>query len=447
MDDDDIEEIQDWGSLNKQSQNPSAPNEPLPKDEALPKRSTKFFEKDGLHVQTSKLEHARDQMYVALLSTRGHHVKQKLQAVWISGQALVPHAKGGFFRDMGIPYVYPRKKKLQGVWLSAIETIYLVERGSLIIYESSRSFEHFLDNELQVFDFETLRQFSLSHIYSLAFAEPHQLDRYQVYALLKRLGYLVMGFREPDLRKCAFDPELPQSSQRLGMLGTFVSLGTAARRWIDNLPLPKSPLSSHFLTYTDVFQSLQITPTDLVPRYSSRLLMKPEYKIVFNVWKPSPAFSKKNPPCPDFQIGVLNTSQVPFPSLSILETAWDHLSMVRSLAKNHKQSTPKKMSKKKVSEKSVKPPTKKELRSQKRAERESNMDHKLLNRNNYLRARDQLLKMGSTGRSVIYAIIDHGIINFTTFSETHFKLETHVSELNELEPRSLHGIMWNEELN
>ncbi|KAK7677561.1 hypothetical protein QCA50_019470 [Cerrena zonata] len=136
------ENIQDWKAFNKQVARSSL----APSSEAIPARGEKDFEPDGTTVQNSLLDESRNEMYAALLGLRGHPLKSTVTAVWIpsEGKALILHAKGNFFKDIGKPVHIPLIKKAQGVWLSPVETVYLVERGSVICYLSNDEFENYL---------------------------------------------------------------------------------------------------------------------------------------------------------------------------------------------------------------------------------------------------------------------------------------------------------------
>ncbi|GEQ69792.1 hypothetical protein JCM33374_g3466 [Metschnikowia sp. JCM 33374] len=449
------ESIQDWGSINRGNESLLISQDSVVgNDESLPKRSEKFFDQDGSDVQQSRLDHARDQMYLALSHIRGHHAKQLLVGVWIPSEnrAFIPHAKGSFFKDMGTPHIYKAKKRLQGLWLNEIEAVYLTERGSLVMYLANDYFLDFMDDDRFSFDYETLTHLSLAHLQAFAFSvDSDILDKYHVFALLKRLGYSVMEFRDHSSEYAAHEQTPNCMMKQPGSLITSaislitsaksyaVHLGTLSRMFCASL----LPNRNHYFNFTQVFQSLAfstIHPTSevSVPPH----IVDPRYRIVFNVWKPSPKFSKKNPPRPDFQLGVLNTSKVKFPDLSSIQASWNEL---------HSDLCSRKINKDKIQTANSKPKnssfvTKKELNLKKKADRESKLDPKLRERNNYLKARDKMLKQGSTGRSTVFAIIDDGIVNFTMFNETDFRLRTQAAELNKLEARVDHGIVWNEKL-
>lgn len=443
------DEVQDWSTINRN---------PLFKtsDESLPKREGKFFDQDGSKTQQERLEDSRHQMYLALLHIRGHHVKQLMVGVWIPSKnmAIVPHAKGSFFKDIGVAHVYTLKKKLQGMWLSPLEAVYLVERGSLLMYLSNEKFENFIADANPDFNYDSLPKLPLSHLYTLAFSgSPDLVDKYETYALLKRLGYLILEAK-PDLinenekgensfKKSEKNERTYFHWQRL--LSNFISTVSTL---IKNLHSALYFGTWNFQNYTLVYHLLQIIPTHK-SKHLDGALADSRYTIAFDVWKPCPTFSKKTPPIPDYQVGIVNVAHVPFPSISILKAFWGRVRLREDQFRAAQSKTISTKSTKPVLKKSTpKFVSKKEERLKKKLERESKLDPKIRKRNEYLSKKDKLLKAGTEGTKVVLAVIDTGVINFSTFNETDFTLSSELvmKDLNELEERTNHGIIWNEEI-
>lgn len=422
------EELQDWGELNKRFNSLNIA------DESIPKRSEKDFDIDHTGFQNRALTETRDQMFKALDHVRGHHEKQRLVGVWMNAErmAILPHAKGNFFRDMGKPCFFPNKRKLLGCWLLPIETVYLVERGSLILYLPDTSFEAYLKSSEQNFEYSNLKQISLSHLYGLVFApHPELHDRYQVYALLKRLGYLILPFEtgqwsdlDPIRR-----PENPRSILT-SLYESFASIGF----WARSRKAQFSIYSLHFMGYTKVFELLQYIPHRCVlgPTKPS----SGDFSLHFNVWKPTSKFSKKAAPQPDYQVCVANILDKEFPSFADIARLWEQAcsSVIPDKPATSEDRKPVKKSK-------VGQMSKKEIRSEKAAERMKKMNLKALTQQKYLRLRDKKLKQGSSGRKVVIAAIDNGIINFSILCETDFHLHSDIfnKDLNALRPLFKHG--------
>lgn len=437
QDKEDLEEevLPDWGIINRSL----GPNTIDALSETIPKRSDKYFDQDGSATQNDKLEESKHQMYMALLSVRGHHIKLLLVAVWCPDRkrALIPHAKGNYFKDIGVAHNFKEKPKLQGMWLSPVETVYLTERGSVVTYLANENFMHFIDSDESEFDYDTLVQLPMSHLYSLALNDQKLLDKYLVYALLKRSGYMIMDFRQyssqfeslDKIRNLQLEPSMfTKLKDYFGHLGLF-SRNTAK---IFNFKC------THFFDYTSVYELLQyLNSYSAFDSLSLPPIPDPRYEITFNVWKPNQQFSKRNPPMPDFQVCVLNIEHDPFPPLSAIQSMWNQLNFSFS----HETKT--EPAQKKVNNKK-KEPTKKELRLQRKQERESRLDARIVERNKYLKLRDTKLKSGTTGRFIVLAAIDNGIVNFTALNETEFKLTSNVStrDLDQLMPKPSHGTVW-----
>lgn len=381
-------------------------------------------------------------MFKALDHLRGHHEKQKMVGVWMKkkGMTLVPHAKGNFFRDMGELHNFVEKPKIQGCWLLSIETLYLMERGSLILYLSNERFQSFMVSNEETFDYSTLKQISLIFFYNLAFSDNSDLhDKYQVYCLLKRLGYIVRAssrFERKTLKP------VPMSTKDISSLSqawaAIASLGFNIRMLISRFSIT----STHFVNYTLVYEKLQYIPARNALDCKEQGTPDRTYDLHFDVWKPTSKFSKKNHRNPDFQVCVINTSEVKFPSFLDMVKLWEQSSM--------KVNADEVTSSKDGSKKSRKPAdqsSKKQIRARKITEKRLTLAPKTLKNLEYIRLRDSLIKMGSSGRSVVIAGIDNGIINFSGIHETEFALKSNHfnKDLNELKYGANHGIIIQED--
>ena len=193
--------------------------------------------------------------------------------------------------------------------------VYLVERGSMAIFLGNGAFEKFLNDPNEThFDYdENLMSLSLSHIYTLAFdGDSKLMDSYIVYAYLKRHGYLIQSFRRLD------GEDQYSKYKQLQAHMTFLSLifrsTTSAIKYLFSGPLfttfhgklQKLGIfafcsfhdlhfrTKHYFNCTSIFQTLK-----LIPSYSSLDSLKTcppknsNYVVDFNVWKPTPNFSKK----------------------------------------------------------------------------------------------------------------------------------------------------------
>lgn len=418
------DEPTDWAALNRQY-----------KDESLPKRGIKYFEQDGSNVQLSKLEESRQQMYLALAGLRGHHKKSRLEAIWIPERemAIIIHPRGSFFKDLGFAQNFKHKPGLQALWLSPIEVVYLTERGSCITYLGDSSFDDFMKSDAMTFDVTGLMQMPMAHLYAAVFSVDHKLHaQYQVYALLKRLGYLV----RPHEQRVIQNHDLPQQLALGAVVDWLGSLGFAARKKLFDP-------CTRYLSYSEVYESLDIILSTSSYECLDLLLVCGEsYQISFDVWKPSPSFSKKNPPLPAYHVCVADISLVPHPTLREIQSMWNQINFLfngGSVPTNEPTIT-KSSNKSNVI-------TKKERAKERRLARELKLDARIVERNHMLQLRDTILKEGS-GRSIVIAAIDNGIINFTSYREAEFKLTTPsiVEDLNKFAKRERQGLIWTEKL-
>lgn len=401
----------------------------------IPKRGEKEFEPVGSNDQLDLLAESRNAMYQALQGARGHHVKHKLVAIWMEDEkrAIIPHVKGNFFRDIGQPL--QNKKIKAGLTLNSLETVFLVERGSMLIYLSDETFVDFLTNDDATFDYESLQKLDLAYLYSLAFDGEYSLDDYQVYTYLKRLGYLIQPFKQfkPQESRVVPTNTFATVFQQIWKFPLFRNISTMLNKiGILAYPITSSLhyLTKHYVNYHSIFQSLNLIPSyQAFESLETEPTADPQYKLAFNIWKPTPTFSKKNPPVPDFQICIINTNTANFPDLKTIHAIYNQL--------NYQQRP---LEKPKFKKKNTMQPSKRDLRLKRQQERQSKLDQLVQTKNKYLKARDDKYKYGF--RSFIIAIINDGILNFVTLAEGDFSLKN-CKELTDIIPRD-HGVVYME---
>lgn len=399
------DEVQDWKLLGTRTTSSSSSS-------AIPKRGEKEFEPDGTSVQNQSLKESQQAMFDALSNTRGHHVKHKLAGVWVPklNQCVVLHIRGNFFRDMGVA---------RGLimYLNQYETVYLVERGSLIAYLSSEEFEDWLDNGSEIeFDIGSkLWALDLEYLYCLVKVD---IPQYQVYSYLKRLGYILQA---PKLQLTIDKGKVYNSTLN-------VSFWLLPRKW-GILAYPALH-TSHFKTktyfnYTNIYKAITLNTEEIVTDPPTKPL-----HITYNVWRPTPSFAKKSPPHPDFQLVVFDIKDPSYLTLSQLQHL--QLQLCQSESDLVIKPTPKK-----------KPPrveSKRQIRAKQQAERQSKLDKSIQLRNEYWKRRDSLFKQGHS--PVILAIVNQGVINFVNLSSGDFNCEFNKEALDEIYPGKPHSIIY-----
>jgi tRNA-splicing endonuclease subunit Sen54 len=331
---------------------------------AIPKRGEKDFESHGTRHQEGILEESRRAMHEALDYTRVHGLKGGVRA-WYLGDGLqeestdevagsldilspeirgrglerdrtvmVESSKGTHFRTMGKTALGTATAKL---WLLPEEALYLVERGNLDLWWPSDPLRA-VRCQTGNYDLEEGTEdgvpLSLQAAYSLLVGDGEGLvsmEDYQVYANLKRTGYVV-NRAPPD--KVPFvlegdDPRHQQEEQRPGLLKWLFGklFSSEAKK-----PAPFGPLVKPGLyrSYNDIYRQLSIIPVHKPSASPPPTTATPPFKVTFHVWKPAriPTFAKSNPGEPDFRIAVVSARDTNVPTLDQLtrlleSTPWD----------------------------------------------------------------------------------------------------------------------------
>ncbi|KAJ6263803.1 hypothetical protein Dda_2375 [Drechslerella dactyloides] len=285
---------------------------------SIPKRGEKDFEPDGTNLQTTALDDSRNAMFQALSAERTHTGKNRVTATWHPARRLakVHEQRGVLFKSMG------RADSTGTIWLLPEELIYMVERGSL---------ECFYDSDSD--DSSTNVPMSVQAVYAAALAATGGLERYQVYANLRRTGYVV--YRDPaqqfdDLfRNVGYEYRPAEAKGGRGWgprvytwgLGIsralFASVFQSAWRRGGMDPFRAMLAPGAYRSYREIYNRL------LIPRRTLELPTAggkdPRFAVTFHVWKPRPNFKKSSPGPPDFYVSVVSTRDTRMPSLTQVE--------------------------------------------------------------------------------------------------------------------------------
>lgn len=336
------------------------------KSGTLPKRGEKDFEPHGTKHQDGVLEASRQAMHDALDYTRIHIDKGYIRGFyygeegvgrdevvpgeWTQGLeddhvVVLESARSTLFKTMGQT---SRGKARSSMWLLPEEALYLVERGNLDLWWPGRdSFrgvavekiakeaggEEEVENEEELDEGTPM---SLQAAYAMFIGEDGEkgkvsLERYTVYANLKRMGYVV--FRAPE-----WDPSKPGEVQKYEAAPTSTSIfnwlfgNFFAAKEIEHASYGPLVKPGMYRSYNAIYRHLAI-----IPRHTPSPIPNPAapppsdpYRVVFLLWKPSriPSFAKSSPGLPDFRIAVVDARVHSIPTLgevsSLLEsTPWD----------------------------------------------------------------------------------------------------------------------------
>ncbi|KAM3066128.1 tRNA-splicing endonuclease subunit sen54 [Clarireedia jacksonii] len=330
----------------------------------LPKRGEKDFEPHGTKQQDGILAASRQAMHDALDYTRIHHPKSYVRGFYLGEGGLerddvvrsemrqgleedhivvVEAAKGPHYRTMGRSNSGYKKSKL---WLLPEEALYLVERGNLDLWWPNKiSCGRIFGDEDADEDVERIGEdddeedegapMSLQAAYAMLIGEDGErgkisLERYNVYANLKRNGYVVM--RGPE-----WNPNIPSKPhshelQAAPSKGIFTWIFELFAKDIKHAPYGPLVKPGLYRSYNTIYKQLSTIPRHKPSPFLEPNLSPPHhpFRISFHLWKPTsiPTFAKTNPGTPDFRVAVVDARATFVPTMeqmvALLEsTPWD----------------------------------------------------------------------------------------------------------------------------
>lgn len=361
----------------------------------IPKRGVKDFEPNPTRSQASALDASRLAMHTALSAVRIHAGKNHVVGQYVPcerdwrwdddgagvrhGRCVVVHKfKSTQMKVMG------QADRNNWVWLLPEEALYLLERGSLDIrwpdvneqgaastkeisqdgHEAGdatleRSNDDVAESETNIEsspEKETVGELpmSLQAAYaSLIGTDGLTLERYTVYAALKRAGYIVQRaptWHDSDPEQANGHNETHPPSPPTTALSTTLSTTAGPRaasrggyfvyRLVSWLFQPRrgescpslGPLVAPGLyrNYADIFRALSLVPfhgssnpslcstsEPIAPSpeaaSSAKVNPQPPFRVHFHVWKPNVAttYRKTAPPPPDYRIAVIDARSTP----------------------------------------------------------------------------------------------------------------------------------------
>lgn len=291
MEEEDIsDEQQDWRFVSASSSG------------TLPKRGEKDFEPDGTGMQQNALAESRNAMYTALDGERKHSAKNQIAATWYAevGKARVQVARGAHFASIG------KADSTGTIWLYPEEALYLVERGSMEMW-----YPQGLPMPLQA-------------VYAACISSRGDVERYQVYSYLKKLGFIVQ--RHED-----FSNEINESNNgewNLPQRSWFSSLGlNLAIRFGRQDPL----LKRFYRSFESAYKDLEIVPHHISPKTQKEADKRNQSNKpgsimpVFSVWKPTVGFRKASPGPPDYHVAIVNARDQPMPGFNDVTALLDRM--------------------------------------------------------------------------------------------------------------------------
>ncbi|WFC98821.1 tRNA-splicing endonuclease subunit sen54 [Malassezia yamatoensis] len=316
----------------------------------IPKRGEKDFEPTGFGGQTKALSLSRDALFSALRTDRAHSSKTLSTATWdpVLNRAFVFVQRGQSCVHMGVTERRTTSdgQKLTHLELHPEETVYLLERGAL---------DCRMNDNIGSIPTEAAHSQCIPISVAQAYAQILGKDgatfaRYQIYAYLKRLGYIVQRADLVDRLRAQANDAARQKSEHgrwrlraiypllVAILRAFAgSIGRIVRGILYVMQLIRKRLRptrgllqvSPNDSYDEIFQALQIVPTgvstDRKPaKHDSHL------RPFFYAWRPATRFKRTQPPPPEFRICVLETNQYSMLHLEDFEELFAHIPLPQS---------------------------------------------------------------------------------------------------------------------
>ncbi|KAF8310619.1 tRNA-splicing endonuclease subunit sen54 N-term-domain-containing protein [Cantharellus anzutake] len=256
-------------------------------------------------------------MVDALKGVRGTSSKNMSYAVWLPGlsRAQVFQSRGIHFNNMGhsvrrlVKYDPGEKPRtVTRLELLPEEALYLLERGTLTCYKATSNDEG--DALSDPSNIASLLASGATISAQQAYAEfigteDLTLERYQCYAYLKRLGFIITRAVSP-----LSSPSYPQPPPYAPSIWKTI---------LSCLQRVRSHLTQIFVCphHTDAGH--------LNPLSTTRPINSSPYKIFYHMWKPNSAWKKTAPPYPDFELIVIDGRTTPIPSIYELTTVFGML--------------------------------------------------------------------------------------------------------------------------
>ena len=373
-------------------------------DPTIPKRGEKDFEPLPLQSQASALDASRQAMHNALSYPRVHAPKTRI-AGWLLDESIgldddpsdavieaESNAENGWkgrcvrvdtdeFRTVYARSMGSANSQNQ-IWLWPEEALFLVERGTLDLRwpdvpdpeqelaetaeqevsslgaQASTSIEDTMEAD-EAQNPTDIRPKGLPMSLQAAYARliglsGLTLDRYTVYAGLRRSGYVVTRASTwDDLEseanghtqspapvtdsgsqiRTSFSSQQSQIGAPLSLIRRLVSWLLTPRRGPSCPAFGPLVAPGLYRSYEDIFRALALIPShssnNPLPVSSSDATIqhqpKSPFRIAFDVFKPTTPYKKSAPPPPDFRVAVLDARESSVPRLDEIGTLLDSM--------------------------------------------------------------------------------------------------------------------------
>lgn len=353
---------------------------------SLPRRGLKDFEPMTLSSQRSALDASRDAMHTALSYPRLHSGKSHTVGVYLPNPEMwfggpeqgrcvrVDSFKGVYGRSMGVG---DRRNRF---WLNGEEALFLLESGRCDIRwpeersvkrrrvespsdevemlagnipssadqdekeEHAPQIQHESVEEDEADDVQASEfPMSLQGAYASFIGKSGlTLERYIVYAGLRRMGYTVMraptwSHEHASLNGHVKSHELPRELAQGVAPSSYVisNVSSLIHRLVRYLFKPDQtkacpslgPLVAPGLyrNYNDIFRALSLVSYHDPSTISQTTHPAPPFRIAYHVYKPNTPYRKTLPPPPDFRIAVVDARATSVPTLDQIGVLLDSM--------------------------------------------------------------------------------------------------------------------------
>jgi len=339
----------------------------------IPKRGEKDFESHGTKQQAGKLEAQRQAMHDVLGYTRVYPPKSHTRAFYYGVESLdrdeviaeewrqgigenhvvvVASQKQSFGKTMG---TWTTGKENTTLWLLPEEALFLVERGSLDLWWPSHSSykhvrkdlkdddQHEDENENEIYEYEeggnqTNRDdedegtpMSLQAAYAMLIGKDGErgkisLEKFNVYANLKRTGYVVCRAWEWDPKIASLghvdvhDVNLQKQQSFFNWLfGRY--FGTDETKPCAHGPLVRPGI---YRSYNSIYRQIAVIPRHKPSQNPDNPSPESPYQVFYHLWRPMVAYTRRSAGPPAFRIAIADARFDAIPTLkqmtSLLET-------------------------------------------------------------------------------------------------------------------------------
>ncbi|EAT85856.2 hypothetical protein SNOG_07205 [Parastagonospora nodorum SN15] len=276
----------------------------------LPKRGEKDFESHSTNQQLDKLEASRQAMHGVLSWQRSHTQKNHVLAMYEpeSNMAVVDKVKSQHFQTIG-------QSRAGKEWLLPEEALFLIERGTLDCrWPVKRE-----DGDETIYKIEDGAPMSLQAAYAAfigfegGVGGKLTLEMYNVYAGLKRSGYVVFRTGTWNEHRGDIVPAPAASPDQ----DTKTQPTIFTRFFTDQYALGPLIKPGLYRSYADIYRLLHLIPShdrSLPPSFTLPPSSSNPFRLHFDVYRTTSKFRKSARPPPDFRICVVDARSTTLPT-------------------------------------------------------------------------------------------------------------------------------------